>query len=66
MVKSFRTQADRLLQGLVKLCMLTGVTFLVTACYGPMPDRSQEEEAEIAEIEQVLEDSLNNHETGRD
>lgn len=66
MVKSFRTQADRLLQGLVKLCMLTGVTFLVTACYGPVPNRTEEEEAEMAEIEQVLEDSLNNHETGRD
>lgn len=66
MVKSFRTQADRLLQGLVKLCMLTGVTFLVTACYGPVPNRTEEEEAEMAEIEQVLEDTLNNHETGRD
>ena len=66
MSKSIRTTTDRLLQGLVKLCMLTGVTFLVTACYGPMPDRTTEEEAEVAEIEQVLEDSLNNHETGRD
>ena len=30
-----RTLLDQILRFGVKLCMLTGVTFLVTACYAP-------------------------------
>lgn len=57
-MKKIRLEADKLLRGVIKLCMLTGVTFLVTACYGVKPEYSQEEEAEVAQIEQALEDSI--------
>ena len=57
-MKKIRLEADKLLCGVIKLCMLTGVTFLVTACYGVKPEYSQEEEAEVAQIEQALEDSI--------
>lgn len=33
-----RKLLDRILRSAIKLCMLTGVTFLVTACYAPAPD----------------------------
>ena len=57
-MKKIRLEADKLLRGAIKLCTLTGVTFLVTACYGVRPEYSQEEEAEVAQIEQALEDSI--------
>lgn len=63
MQHTIRKQTDRLMQSIIRLCMLTGVTFLVTACYGPMPERTIEEDEEIAQIEQALEDSIEN-ETG--
>jgi len=61
-MKTFRFATDRLFQGLIRLCMLTGVTFLVTACYGVQPQYSQEEEAEVAQIEDTL---LHEYEQGR-
>lgn len=64
MKKTVRIMTDRLFKGLIRLSMLTGVTFLVTACYGPVPVPNEDEEAEIAQIEQTLEDTVN-HETGR-
>ncbi|MBO4665504.1 MAG: hypothetical protein J5612_01370 [Paludibacteraceae bacterium] len=54
MKKRVRTWTDRLFKGLIQLCMLTGVTFLVTACYGPMPNRGFDEEAEVEQIEDTL------------
>ena len=54
MEKTVRTWTDRLFKGLIQLSMLTGVTFLVTACYGPMPQRYPDEEAEIEQIEDTL------------
>ena len=59
-----RKETDHLMQGLIRLCLLTSVTFLVTACYGPVPQATPEEDEEIAQIEQTLEDSIKN-ETGR-
>ena len=32
-----RTLLDKMLRGGIKLVMLTGVAFTVTACYGPPP-----------------------------
>jgi hypothetical protein len=52
------------MQGLIRLFLLTGLTFLVTACYGPTTQVTPEEDVEIAQIEQTLEDSIKN-ETGR-
>ena len=33
-----RTLFDKILRGAIKFFMLTGVTFLVTACYAPAPE----------------------------
>ena len=30
-----RQMIDKILRACIRVCMLTGVTFLVTACYGP-------------------------------
>jgi hypothetical protein len=32
---NFKTLCNRLLEGAIRMCMLTGITFLVTACYAP-------------------------------
>ena len=48
---------DRILRAAIKLCMLTGVTFLVTACYGPAPDAKsfgKQYEKDRQELEQRL------------
>ena len=58
MEKRGREMVDRLFKGLIRLSMLTGVTFLVTACYGPNPNYTQEQEEEVEQIEQALEDSI--------
>lgn len=34
---NFKTLCNRLLEGAIRMCMLTGITFLVTACYAPAP-----------------------------
>ena len=33
----FRVLCNRTLESVIRLCMLTGITFLVTACYAPAP-----------------------------
>ena len=58
MATQFRIMADKVFKGLIRLSMLTGVTFLVTACYGPNPNYTQEQEEEVEQIEQALEDSI--------
>ena len=37
-MKIFRTQLDTLVRAGIKLVMLTGVAFTVTACYGVPPE----------------------------
>jgi len=54
MKRTIRVSFDRVMQGLLRLCMLTGVTFLVTACYGSPRDLPQEGLDEVEEIEQLL------------
>ena len=53
---------DKILRAGIKLCLLTGVSFLVTACYGTpyVPDVTQDEyEQDLQQMEQVLQkDSL--------
>lgn len=53
---------DRLLRGAIRFCMLTGVTFLVTACYGVQPRYTDEEQAVVDVQEQLLEDTIKSHE----
>lgn len=48
---------DKILRAGIKLCLLTGVSFLVTACYGTpyMPDEDQAEyEQDMQQMEQML------------
>ena len=33
----FRVLCNRMLESVIRLCMLTGITFLGTACYAPAP-----------------------------
>ena len=53
-MKTIRFATDRLFQRVIRLFMLTGVTFLVTACYGVQPQYSQEEQEDVAQIEDTL------------
>jgi hypothetical protein len=57
-MKKMRLRADNLFRGLIKLCTLTGVTFLVTACYGVRPEYTHEEKQEVEELEKKLADSI--------
>ena len=54
MTHFLRIKVDRLFQSLIRLGMLTGVTFLVTACYGPAPDIPRDGEGEVQDTEHVL------------
>jgi len=56
---------DKIFQSAIRLCMLTGVTFLVTACYGVAPEPRADMDEEIDYIEQTLEDSLNKNDANR-
>ncbi len=60
-----RKLTDRFLKGAIRLCMLTGVTFLVTACYGVAPQPREDMDEEIAQIENALEDTLKGDDTSR-
>jgi len=61
-----RRLTDKLLQGAIRICMLTGVTFLVTACYGVAPEPYPDRDEEVAKIEKTLEDTLTNDDANRD
>ena len=55
---------DRILRMGIKLCMLTGITFLVTACYAPAnpPELRQEKGYQQAQqqMDQFLADEQSN------
>ena len=61
-----RKSIDKMFQAAIRLCMLTGVTFLVTACYGVAPEPRPDMDEELNYIEQTLEDSLTNDDANRD
>ena len=52
-----RTLLDKILRGSIKLCLLTGVAFTVTACYGT-PPREYYNEPEYQEDTQQVEKHL--------
>ena len=52
-----RTLLDKMLRGSIKLVMLTGVAFTVTACYGTPPREYYNEpeyQADAQQVEQQL------------
>ena len=54
-----RLLLDKIFRASIKLCMLTGVAFTVTACYGPYYEPSREDEKywqEQQQLEQQLEE----------
>jgi len=60
-----RTVLDKLLRGGIRLCMLTGVAFTVTACYGTPPhDPAWEEEFQnnSLQVEQQMQNLIEEHE----
>ncbi|MBO4249698.1 MAG: hypothetical protein J5884_00425 [Paludibacteraceae bacterium] len=62
MKHSIRFSFDRLMRAGIKLAMLTGVAFTVTACYG-VPPRNWEDEAYQADTQQVEEQLMIEEET---
>ncbi len=56
-----REWIDKMLRSAIRLAMLTGVTFVVTACYGPpmRPDRYEPDPPQPQEGEQVVQQLLN-------
>lgn len=48
-----RTLLDKILRGSIKLCLLTGVAFTVTACYGTPPREYYNEPEYQADTQQV-------------
>ena len=55
-----RQLIDKIFRAGIKLCMLTGVSFLVTACYGTpyMPEAEQEAfEQEVQQMEQQIQNN---------
>ena len=56
-----REWIDRMLQGAIRLAMLTGVTFVVTACYGPpmRPDYNEPDPGMPQDGKQLVEQLLN-------
>ena len=57
-MKTLRFSLDKIIRGGIKLLMLTGVAFTVTACYGVMtpPELQDNEEyqADTQKVEQQL------------
>jgi starvation-inducible outer membrane lipoprotein len=58
-MKSVRFCFDKVMRAGIKLAMLTGVAFTVTACYGVPPERQnwyddQEYQADTQQVEQQL------------
>ena len=60
MKQSFRFHLDKIMRAGIKLAMLTGVAFTVTACYGVPPrdweDPAYETDTQQVEQQLVLED----------
>ena len=55
-----RTLLDKILRASIKLCLLTGVAFTVTACYAPAnpPEiDNPQQQADQQQLEQQLEQS---------
>ncbi|MBO4518492.1 MAG: hypothetical protein J5704_00470 [Paludibacteraceae bacterium] len=55
-----RTLLDKILRASIKLCLLTGVAFTVTACYGvkePPDYYEPQRQADQQQLEQQLEQS---------
>ena len=58
-MKIFRTQLDTLVRAGIKLAMLTGVAFTVTACYGVPPEvRHWSEDPDFQSDTQKIEQQL--------
>ena len=60
-----RQLIDRFFQGAIRLVMLTGVAFTVTACYGPPPERyyySEPDPTLPQQGKQMVEQLLNDEE----
>ena len=59
-----RTFLDKILRLGIKLCMLTGVTFIFAACYGPGPREEwyndPEYQADQQQVEQQLQEVAHN------
>ena len=57
-MKTLRFNLDKIIRGGIKLLMLTGVAFTVTACYGVMPPPelldNEEYQADTQKVEQQL------------
>lgn len=55
---------DKIMRASIKLCMLTGITFLVTACYGvvnPPEMRDENYQEEQQQLEQKLQKFHSNY-----
>ena len=55
MTSIIRISLDRIFRAGVKMAMLTGVTFTMTACYGVVPTQYAEDEAYQSDSDQVEE-----------
>lgn len=53
-----RNLLDKLLQGSIKLCLLTGVAFTFAACYGPPPGERWYNDPEYQDDQNKVEQQL--------
>jgi len=53
-----RNVLDKILQGSIKLCLLSGVAFTFAACYGPAPRGKWENEPDYSDAQQKIEQQL--------